>query len=93
MFADATFYFFKQFILIFLDIISFAFLFRVIASLFDPMGESRISTFLYALTEPITLPVRALCQRMNWFQGVPLDIPFTLTWLLLTLIKLLFANL
>ena len=89
MFADSVIYFFKQFILIFLDVISFAFLARALSSLFDPMGESRISAFLYALTEPIIMPVRILCERMNWFQGIPIDVPFSLTLLLLLLAQIL----
>ena len=88
MFADAAFYFFKQFILIFLDVISFAFFLRAILSWFDPMGEWRLSGLLYALTEPITVPVRALCERMNWFVGIPVDIPFSLTWLLLLILQI-----
>ena len=89
MFADSFIYVFKNFILIFLNVISFAFLARAILSLFDPMGESRISAFLYALTEPIIMPVRILCERMNWFQGVPIDVPFSLTLLLLLLAQIL----
>lgn len=89
MFADSFIYIFKQFILIFLDVISFAFLARALLSLFDPTGESRLSAFLYTLTEPIIMPVRILCERMNWFQGIPIDVPFSLTLLLLLLAKIL----
>ena len=88
MLADSTLYFFRQFILIFLEVIGWAFFFRAILSWFDPMGEWRISGILYAVTEPITFPIRALCERMNWFQGVPMDFPFTLTWLLLIVLQL-----
>jgi uncharacterized protein YggT (Ycf19 family) len=33
-------------------------------------------TFLYAITEPIILPIRLLFDRMGWFRDSPLDIPF-----------------
>lgn len=89
MFADSFIYVFKNFILIFLDVVSFAFLARAILSLFDPTGEFRLSAFLYALTEPIIIPVRILCERMNWFQGIPIDVPFSLTLLLLLLAQIL----
>ena len=62
---------------------------RAIMSWFDQTGESRISVLLYAVTEPIILPVRKLCERMHWFEGVPLDIPFMLTWLILMVAQLL----
>ena len=93
MFADYLFYFLKQFILIFIDVISFALLFRAILSWFDPMSDFRLSRFLYLITEPIILPVRRLCEKMNWFQGVPLDVPFTLTWVLLMIIQVLLSAL
>jgi uncharacterized protein YggT (Ycf19 family) len=87
--ADLILLFFRQTVLVFLEVLGFAFFLRAILSWFDPMGEWRISGFLYALTEPITIPIRALCERMDWFQGVPMDIPFTLTWLLLMLLQIL----
>ncbi|MBQ8440525.1 MAG: YggT family protein [Clostridia bacterium] len=93
MFADSFIYVFKNFILIFLNVISFAFLARAILSLFDPTGEFRLSAFLYTLTEPITVPVRILCERMNWFQGIPIDVPFSLTWFLLMLVRIFLINL
>lgn len=93
MFADSFIYVFKNFILIFLDVVSFAFLARAILSLFDPTGEFRLSAFLYTLTEPITVPVRILCERMNWFQGIPIDVPFSLTWFLLMLVRIFLINL
>ena len=93
MFADMILYFLRQFILIFLDVISFAFLVRALLSWFDPMGEWRLTGFLYVLTEPIILPVRALCERMNWFQGIPIDIPFTITVFLVLLLQVFLSAL
>ena len=91
MLADVAFYFLRQFILIFLEILGIAFFVRAILSWFDPMGEWQISGFLYMLTEPITVPVRLLFERMGWFQGVPMDIAFTATWLLLILLQTLLS--
>jgi YggT family protein len=72
-----------------ISVIELAMFARVILSLFDQTGESRISVFLYAVTEPVVLPVRNLCERMHWFEGVPLDIPFMLTWLVLMVAQML----
>lgn len=91
--ADLILLFFRQTVLVFLEVLGIAFFVRAILSWFDPMGEWRLSGFLYALTEPITIPVRALCERMNWFQGIPMDIPYTITWLLLMLVQILLSAL
>ena len=73
-------------ILILIDILQLAMLVRAILSWIDPMHEWRISAFLYSLTEPVILPVRALCEKKHWFEGLPLDMPFMITWLLLSVI-------
>lgn len=91
--ADLILLFLRQTVLVFLEVLGIAFFVRAILSWFDPMGEWRLSGFLYALTEPITIPVRALCERMNWFQGIPMDIPYTITWLLLMLVQILLSAL
>ena len=71
-----------------ISVIELAMFARVILSLFDQTGESRISVFLYAVTEPVILPVRNLCERMHWFEGVPL-VPFMLTLLVLMVAQML----
>ncbi|MBQ8309408.1 MAG: YggT family protein [Clostridia bacterium] len=72
-----------------ISLIELAMFARAILSWFDQTGESKISMFLYAVTEPVILPVRKLCERMHWFEGVPIDIPFMLTWLILMVVQLL----
>ena len=49
--------------------------------------ENRLMVFLYAVTEPIILPIRALCSRIKALEESPLDIPFFITMLLLTLLN------
>ena len=68
-----------------------AMLVRAILSWFDPMREGKFSAFLLVLTEPVIFPVRALCEHMNWFEGIPLDIPFLITVLLLALLQTVIA--
>ena len=71
---------------VFLDVIMVAMLARAILSWFAfSEGANKIGSFLYMLTEPLILPVRALFTRFRWFEGVPLDIPFLVTALLLSL--------
>jgi len=72
-----------------ISVIELAMFARAILSWFDQTGESKLSMFLYAVTEPVILPIRRLCERMHWFEGVPIDIPFMLTWLILMVVQLL----
>ncbi len=74
---------------LFLDIISLAMMLRAILSWIFINGESKIGAFLYVVTEPIIMPIRALCDRFGWFQGVPLDMPFFITIILITVARLL----
>ena len=71
-----------------LGALEIAMLARMLFSLFDPTGEGGIASFLYVITEPIIIPVRALCAKMGWFEGVPIDVPFTITWFLLILVQI-----
>ena len=89
--ADTLIYFLKQTLLIVIDVLQFAMLARAILSWFDQTGESRISGFLYYLTEPVISPIRALCARMHWFEGFPLDIPFLITVLVLAVMQTLLS--
>ena len=86
---DAVIYIFKQLIIILIDVLHVAMLVRALLSWFDPMQEWKLTAFLHILTEPVILPIRALCDRMHWFEGMPIDIPFLLSWLALSLIQML----
>ncbi|MBQ8214106.1 MAG: YggT family protein [Clostridia bacterium] len=86
--ADIIIYFFKEFVNVIITILHLAMFVRAIMSWFvDPMHEGKFAAFLFMITEPVIVPVRALCAKMHWFEGMPLDVPFLLTWLLLTLIQ------
>ncbi len=73
-----------QSILIFIDILSVAMLARAILSWFTMGEQTKLGTFMYVVTEPIIMPIRALCNRFGWFQGFPLDMPFLLTMVFLS---------
>ena len=73
-----------QCVLIFIDVVSFAMLLRVIINLFTMGEQTRIGAFLFVITEPLVLPLRALCGRFGWFRGMPMDMPFFLTMVLLS---------
>ena len=82
-----------KFVIIFLDIVLLAMLVRAILSwFFHGEGESPLLHLLYILTEPLIIPVRALCQRFGWFQGLPVDMSFFITTLILSLINLILSG-
>ena len=82
----AALYVIVQFVLIFIDVLSIAMFVRAILSWFTMGEQTRIGAFLYVVTEPIILPIRALCARFGWFQGTPLDMPFLLTMVMLSFV-------
>ena len=77
-----------MFILRFLDVLSLAMLLRAILGWFIMDGEGKLMRFLYVLTEPVVLPFRRLFHKLNWFQGLPLDIAFMFGWLSLSVVEL-----
>lgn len=74
----------KNVVIIFLTAVQFAMLARAILSWF-PVDNKAVD-FLYAVTEPFIYPVRALFQKMNWFTGLPIDIAFLVSYIILSVI-------
>ena len=60
---------------------------RAILSWF-PIGQGKFAEFLYAVTEPVIYPVRVLFEKLNIGVGLPIDIPFFVTFLLLSVISM-----
>lgn len=77
----------KSFVLIFLSVLQFAMLLRAILSWFV-MGGGKFISFLYAITEPFIVPVRALFEKMNWLQNSPIDFSFMVTYLLISFLTI-----
>lgn len=78
-------YFITKLLLLFFEFLSLAMILRAVLSWILSASESAIMVFLAYVTEPVILPLRRLCDRFDWFQGVPLDMPFLLTTLLVSL--------
>ena len=70
-----------------LTAVQFAMLARAIFSWFPGTGGKFVE-FLYAITEPFIYPIRRLFEKMNWFQGLPMDISFMISYLLISIILL-----
>ena len=80
-------------LLIFIYVVDIAMLGRVVLSWITMGEQTRIGTFLYVVTEPLIMPIRNLCNRFGWFQGLPLDMPFLFTVLALSFVSLLLQSL
>ena len=78
---------FKNAVTLLLMFIQLAMLVRAILSWF-PI-DNRFVDFVYAVTEPFILPIRRLFERMGWFQGLPIDISFMVSYLLITVVVML----
>ncbi len=89
---DAVVYVLVNFIIIFIEVISFAMMIRAILSWFPGVG-GKVVQFLYVITEPAIMPIRKLLIKMNWLQDSPIDFSFTLTFFALMLIQLILSAL
>lgn len=66
---------------------------RAIMSWIPGLDENKFGDFLYAVTEPFIVPIRAILDRIPLFQGFPLDMSFLFTYLLLSLLSMLLGGL
>ena len=73
-----------------LSVLQIAMLIRAVMSWF-PTESNKFENFLYIITEPLIIPVRKLFEKLNWFQGLPIDISFFVTYLTLSLLIILLS--
>lgn len=50
-------------------------------------AENRFIDFVFAVTEPLIMPFRLLCDKFGWFQEIPIDIPFIMTIISVSIIE------
>ena len=62
---------------------------RAIMSWIPDSEEWGVTRFVTVLTEPLIIPVRALFNKMGWFQDLPMDISFFVTYILLSIVTAL----
>ena len=80
---------FRSTVSAFLTALELAMTIRAVMSWFVMEEDSKFLTFLIGLTEPVVFPVRALCDRFGWFRDIPLDIPYFIAFMLLSLLNLI----
>ena len=62
---------------------------RAILSWLPIDEDNPIVNFLYAVTEPVIMPVRAVIEKFGWFEGMPIDMSFFITFLLLSVLDMI----
>ncbi len=75
-----------------LGAVMFAMLIRAVMSFLMMGEESKFGMLLYYFTEPFIVPVRRLLEKLNLFQGSPLDISFFLTTVIIAMIQTLLSS-
>jgi uncharacterized protein YggT (Ycf19 family) len=67
---------------------------RAIFSWFPTESPGKLQLVIHHMTEPVIAPVRKFLWRMGWFQGLPIDMSFMVTYLLLMALRfaLMFAS-
>jgi uncharacterized protein YggT (Ycf19 family) len=51
--------------------------------------DSNLIRFIYMVTEPVILPVRSRLDRFGLFEGMPIDMSFFITFMLISIIRML----
>ena len=69
-------------------VIQFLMLARAIISWLPFEEDHPIVTFLIAVTEPVIMPVRAVVERLGLFEGLPIDMSFFITFILLSILEM-----
>lgn len=86
---DLLIYFLVSAIHIFLSIEQLLFLARAILSWLFFAEDGALINFLYAMTEPLIMPIRALLNRFETIENLPIDISFLVTVMLMSVVQVL----
>lgn len=73
----------------FIIALQFLMMARALSSWLPMREDSALNNFLYAVTEPVVIPVRMLLERFEAVRNMPIDISFFVAMLMLMLIQML----
>lgn len=71
---------------LFLEVLQFMMLARAVFSWFPNLSDSALGDFLFTVTEWVITPVRMLFDKMGWGMNMIIDIPFFVTFILLSVL-------
>ncbi len=81
-----------NFVDLLLGILMIAMFLRALLSLIMMGEENRFTTLLYYITEPFILPIRAVLERLNLFGGLPIDMSFFITTVLIGIVQTVLSS-
>lgn len=70
-----------------LGLVFFAMFIRAIMSLFMVSEDNKIFMLVFTVTEPFIIPMRALLDRLGLFQGLPIDMSFMFTSIMIIIVR------
>lgn len=79
--------FLARFITVLLDAVSFAMIVRMLYPIFRNVEDSKIYAFVCCASEPFIAPVRFVLAKFNILQDSPIDWSFTISYLIIILVK------
>lgn len=79
-------YLFTNIIHVFLTAVLFMMFARAILSWFPLSNDNPLEEFLYRVTEPFVMPVRAIIERFEALDSLPIDISFFISFILLSVL-------
>ncbi|MBO5898090.1 MAG: YggT family protein [Clostridia bacterium] len=80
---DYVVYVIVRIVQVLLYIVDIAMLVRAVLSLFMLSDDNPLAMLAYSITEPFIMPIRALFDKLGWFEGVPIDMPFLITCMII----------
>ncbi len=51
--------------------------------------DSNVGNFIYAMTEPVVMPIRAILSHFEALDGLPIDMSFLTAYVLLSLVRMM----
>lgn len=61
---------------------------RAVTSWFPIDEDNAFMRFVYFVTEPVIMPVRAILDHFGLFEGFPIDMSFFITFMLLSVLSM-----
>ncbi len=86
---EILFYFLSSTVFLIIQLVQLLMLVRAILSFLPIDDRSPILAFVYMVTEPVIFPMRVIFDRFGIGEGLPIDLPFLATYLLLTIVSIL----
>jgi len=85
--VDNFVYIFTTLVSVFLSVLNFFMLVRAVMSWLPIDEDSAFANFVYAMTEPIIIPIRMLLEKSETVRSMPIDLSFFIAFVLLSIVQ------